>query len=236
MLSLGKDFDEASCLEPIEMYARRGRAYASYYGELGAGSRVTVHEAVEDAGAGHIANGCCDSGDRGIVIVFDIHTFTLDELSMFRNCDSDAVGFHEIVFGQINRCETIGMVPSYASRKQLFGRISMTVTCIIRYEIDPFQREAFERYAENWGRIIPRCGGHLIGYFLPYDGTVGWGLIGFESLAAYEAYRARLKSDREALENFAMAQSKQLILREERSFVQGVDGTLGISSTLPKSA
>ena len=38
----------------------------------------------------------------------------------------------------------------------------MTITCFIRYEIDPFQREAFRRYAENWGRIIPRLGGRLL--------------------------------------------------------------------------
>jgi hypothetical protein len=111
----------------------------------------------------------------------------------------------------------------------------MKITCIIRYQIDPFQREGFKQYAENWGRIIPRCGGHLIGYFLPYEGTndVAWGLIAFESLAAYETYRARLKSDREARENFEMAQSKRLILREERNFVEVVNGTLGLPSTLP---
>ena len=110
----------------------------------------------------------------------------------------------------------------------------MTITCFIRYQIDPFQRNEFKKYAENWGRIIPRCGGHLIGYFLPHEGTndVAWGLIAFDSLAAYEAYRTRLKSDKEALENFAMAQAKRLILREERSFVEVVDGTLGLPSTL----
>jgi NIPSNAP len=110
----------------------------------------------------------------------------------------------------------------------------MTLTCIIRYEIDPFQREGFRKYADNWGRIIPRCGGHLIGYFLPSEGTnyVAWGLIAFESLAAYEAYRARLKSDPEARENFDMAQSQRIILREERNFVEVVDGTLGRPSKL----
>jgi hypothetical protein len=115
-------------------------------------------------------------------------------------------------------------------------RFSMTITCIIRYQIDPFQRDAFKRYAENWGRIIPRCGGHLIGYFLPYEGTndVGWGLIAFDSLASYEAYRTRLKADPEARENLAMAQSKRFILREERNFVEGVDGTLGIPAALAK--
>jgi hypothetical protein len=110
----------------------------------------------------------------------------------------------------------------------------MTLTCIIRYQIDPFQRDAFRRYAENWGRIIPRCGGHLVGYFLPNEGTndVAWGLIAFDSLASYEAYRARLKNDAEARENFAMAESKRLILREERNFVEVVDGTLGLPSRL----
>ena len=87
----------------------------------------------------------------------------------------------------------------------------MTITCVIRYQIDPFQREAFQKYAEAWGRIIPRCGGHLVGYFLPYEGTndVAWGLIAFESLVTYEAYRSRLKTDPEARENFAMAQGKR---------------------------
>lgn len=111
----------------------------------------------------------------------------------------------------------------------------MTIACVIRYRIDPFQRLAFQEYAENWGRIIPRCGGNLIGYFLPHEGTndVAWGIIAFDSLAAYEDYRARLRSDGEARENFAMAQSKRLILREERNFVEAVDGTLGIPAALP---
>jgi hypothetical protein len=110
----------------------------------------------------------------------------------------------------------------------------MTITCVIRYEIDPFQRDGFKKYAENWGRIIPRCGGHLVGYFLPHEGTnyVGWGLLAFDSLASYEVYKARIKSDPEARENFAMAQSKRFILREERNFVEVVDGTFGIPSTL----
>lgn len=113
----------------------------------------------------------------------------------------------------------------------------MTITCIIRYQIDPFQKEAFREYAANWGRIIPRCGGHLIGYFLPHEGTndVAWGLIAFPSLAAYENYKARLKTDAEARDNFEMAQNKRLILREERNFVEVVDGTLGIPAKLPNA-
>ena len=104
------------------------------------------------------------------------------------------------------------------------------ITCVIRYQIDPFQREAFKAYAENWGRIIPRCGGHLIGYFLPHEGTndIAWGLVAFDSLAAYEAYRTRIKADPDARGNFAEALARRLILREERNFVEVVDGTLGM--------
>ena len=103
----------------------------------------------------------------------------------------------------------------------------MNVTCFIRYEIDPFQRDAFKEYADNWARSIPRCGGHLIGYFLPHEGTnnVAWGLIAFDSLAAYEAYRAKLKSDPEGRSNFTFAQQKRLILREERTFLEAVEST-----------
>ena len=111
----------------------------------------------------------------------------------------------------------------------------MSVTCFIRYEIDPFQHDAFEQYAKNWGQIIPRCGGHLIGYFLPHEGTnnIAWGLIGFDSLAAYEVYRAQLKADPDGRANFAVAQAKRFILREERTFVSIVDGTFGKQATNP---
>ena len=103
----------------------------------------------------------------------------------------------------------------------------MTITCFIRYQIDPFQRDAFTRYAEAWGHIIPRCGGELIGYFLPHEGSndIGWGLIGFDSLAAYERYRTVLKTDAEGQENFQMAQRERFILREERSWLEDIGST-----------
>lgn len=104
---------------------------------------------------------------------------------------------------------------------------AMTVTCFIRYQIDPFQKEAFKFYADAWGRIIPRCGGNLIGYFLPHEGTndVAWGLIGFDNMAAYERYRQTLKTDTEGRANFEFAQSKRFILREERTWVEDVSST-----------
>ena len=108
----------------------------------------------------------------------------------------------------------------------------MKITCFIRYEIDPFQSEAFREYAARWATIIPRCGGDLIGYFVPHEGTnnVAWGLIAFDSLAAYEAYRARLKADPDGRANFALAQAKRLILREERTFLEAVDATFRMSA------
>jgi len=101
------------------------------------------------------------------------------------------------------------------------------ITCFIRYEIDPFQREAFRRYAVAWAGIIPRLGGQLIGYFLPSEGSnyEGWGLIAFPGLAEYEAYRARLKRDPEAVANFQIAQVQRFILREERRFCEVVPET-----------
>jgi len=110
----------------------------------------------------------------------------------------------------------------------------MKLVCIIRYQIDPFQREPFKEYATNWGQIIPRCGGELLGYFLPHEGTndIAWGLIGFDSLEAYETYRTRLKEDPEGKGNFEKAQTRRLILREERNFVEAVEGTVGIPSAL----
>ena len=109
----------------------------------------------------------------------------------------------------------------------------MTITCFIRYEIDPYQRSAFAEYAAAWGRIIPRCGGDLVGYFLPHEGTsrIAWGLIAFESLADYEAYRARIKGDPEGRSNFAFAHERRLIRTEERTFVEAVAGTFRIAPT-----
>jgi hypothetical protein len=104
----------------------------------------------------------------------------------------------------------------------------MTLTVFIRYQIDPYQRDAFAAYAENWGRIIPRCGGDLVGYFLPHEGSndIAWGLIRFDNLAAYESYRQRLRADAEGAGNFRLAQDKRFILREERTFLADVPGTI----------
>ena len=46
------------------------------------------------------------------------------------------------------------------------------LTCFIRYEIDPFKKEAFAEYARTWGQAIPQNGADLIGYFAPHEGSL----------------------------------------------------------------
>ncbi|WP_262271461.1 NIPSNAP family protein [Microvirga yunnanensis] len=96
------------------------------------------------------------------------------------------------------------------------------ITCFIRYEIDPFKREAFEEYARNWGQAIPRCGADLIGYYAPHEGsaTTAYGVYTVRNLAEYEAYRERLRDDPMGRANYEFAQREQFIRREDRIFLR----------------
>lgn len=96
------------------------------------------------------------------------------------------------------------------------------ITCFIRYEIDPTKKADFEQYARTWGQAIPRCGADLIGYYAPHEGssTLAYGVYNIESLAAYEAYRARLADDPLGRENYAFAQRQKFIRREDRTFLK----------------
>ena len=100
----------------------------------------------------------------------------------------------------------------------------MTITVFIRYQLDPFMRNDFEDYARRWLKLIPKCGGNVVGYWMPHEGTntIAYGLISFESLAAYETYRERLKADSEGAANFSHAQQKRFILGEKRTFLRQV--------------
>lgn len=206
MFPLDHHFDQPLCLQSIQMYARSRRAHSRDDGKLSAGSRMPIEQRIQHAHPRRLADSGGDPRDGQIIIESNIHTLIISEVWMLE-------------IAHTNKCR---------------GEALMKIVCIIRYQIDPFQREAFKTYAENWGRIIPRCGGHLVGYFLPDEGTndIAWGLIAFDNLASYETYRARLKSDAEGRENFMMAQSKRFILREERNFVEVIDGTFGIASQL----
>jgi hypothetical protein len=100
----------------------------------------------------------------------------------------------------------------------------LMITCFIRYELEPFQLDPFERYARAWNEAIPRCGADLIGYYAPHEGsaTTAYGLYNIDSLAVYEAYRARLREDAQARENFAFAKGAGFIRREDRIFLRRV--------------
>ena len=100
------------------------------------------------------------------------------------------------------------------------------ITCIIRYEIDPYRLPAFEEYARNWGSVIPRCGADLVGYFAPHEGTTttAYGIYSIADLAAYEAYRARIRADPLGRENFALSQRERFIRREDRQFFKLASG------------
>ncbi len=107
------------------------------------------------------------------------------------------------------------------------------ITCLIRYQIDPFQRAAFADYARAWADVIPRCGGHLLGYFMPHEGSndIAWALIGFASLCDYEQYRKRLRADARGRANFERAERQRFILREERSFIELLEATFNLPAT-----
>ena len=95
------------------------------------------------------------------------------------------------------------------------------ITCFIRYEIEPHRRDAFDHYARVWGQAIPRCGADLVGYFAPHEGsaTIAYGVYSIDSLAAYEAYRARLRDDPLGRENFAFARKERFIRSEDQLFL-----------------
>ncbi len=102
----------------------------------------------------------------------------------------------------------------------------MAITCVITYQLDPFGKDAFKRYAEVWHETIPACGAELIGYFGPHEGsaTTAYGIYNIDSLAAYESYRAKLAVDPQARENHDFARRERFILREDRIFLKALCG------------
>jgi len=100
------------------------------------------------------------------------------------------------------------------------------ITLCIRYTIDIQKHADFAQYARNWPEPIRRCGGELVGYFLPTKlaGPTNFALalINFPDLAAYEKYREGLMTDHAANDNVAFADRSGCILIEDRSFLQQV--------------
>ena len=74
------------------------------------------------------------------------------------------------------------------------------ITLCIRYTLDISKLADFEDYARRFPEPIERCGGKLVGYYLPTKiaGPTNFALalIDFPTLAAYEIYRGQLAARR----------------------------------------
>jgi len=100
------------------------------------------------------------------------------------------------------------------------------LTVCIKYTIDIHKTSDFEQYAREWQEPIRRCGGDLVGYFLPTKiaGPTNWALalIDFPTLAAYERYREALMQDSQARANVEFADRSGCILLEDRAVLRRV--------------
>src|ERR1700720_4393957 len=155
------------------MRTRGLRRDAGLVRQLARGQRAAGHQRRQHVGAGGVADQRGDHRDIGTCF----HSSIIDEAST----------------------SIKGLEMANPIREAL-----MAITVFIRYQLDPFKRAMFEEYARRWLSIIPRCGGDLIGYWMPHEGSnnIAFALISFESLAAYEAYRSRLRNDAEGMANF----------------------------------
>ena len=71
------------------------------------------------------------------------------------------------------------------------------ITCSLQYQIDPYKREEFRKYAEMWVHLVPKFGGTHYGYFLPKESAndLAVALFSFASLTDYETYRLESQRD-----------------------------------------
>ncbi len=98
------------------------------------------------------------------------------------------------------------------------------VTCYLRYVIDPYKVDDFEKYAKMWIPLVNKFGGTHHGYFLPYEGAnnIALALFSFPNLADYEEYRGKIKSVPACQVAFAHAKKTRCIISFERSFMRPV--------------
>jgi hypothetical protein len=100
------------------------------------------------------------------------------------------------------------------------------LTLCIRYTLDANKLADFEAYSQALRKPIERCGGTYVDYYLPTKiagpTNAALGMIDFPNLAAYEQYRARLLTDRDAVECLRRAEAAGCILNEDRAFLRRV--------------
>jgi len=98
------------------------------------------------------------------------------------------------------------------------------ITCHLRYVIDPYKLGEFEAYGRLWIPLVEKFGGIHHGYFLPSEGAnnIALAMFSFPSLAAYEDYRERSKTDAECIAAFKLAEHNRCIVSYERTFLRPV--------------
>lgn len=96
------------------------------------------------------------------------------------------------------------------------------ITCVVDYEIDPRQIDAFEEFARRWIDLVNQNGGSHHGYFLPAEGSSdrALALFSFPSLARYEEYRTKFGSDPEFVEADRIRDDSGCVKRYDRSFMR----------------
>ena len=98
------------------------------------------------------------------------------------------------------------------------------ITLCIRYTIDQNQYRNFEEYVRALPEPIRRCGGELVGYFLPTKlagpTNLALALIKFSSLDTYEKYREAFGAA--AIASVAAVEKSGCILCEDRSFLRRI--------------
>ena len=101
------------------------------------------------------------------------------------------------------------------------------IALCIRYKFNPDKLADVTRYFEDEQCVIERCGGRIVGYFLPTDFAGATdeaiGLIDIPSLAAYENYRKALAGDPEHKENIARLTNSGAQAAMNRSFMRRVE-------------
>ncbi len=98
------------------------------------------------------------------------------------------------------------------------------ITCYIKYVIDPYKVDEFEKYAKMWIPLVNKFDGTHHGYFLPHEGAnnIALALFSFPTLAAYEEYRSRIVEDEDCQKAFKHSKDTRCIISIERSFMKPV--------------
>jgi hypothetical protein len=96
------------------------------------------------------------------------------------------------------------------------------ITRVLHYVIASDKIPEFERFAQEWMRLVNKHGGEHHGYFLPAEGASdqALALFSFESLAAYERYRGLFGSDPEFIAADRIRDESGCVLHYDRTFMR----------------